>query len=63
MRLGACAGQGELLVKPVMEGQADLTIALFLELARKGDSGWRAWPPGPFVGRMEVTEPLSGSGL
>ena len=61
--LGECAGQGELLIKPVMEGQADLAVARFPDLARKGIWAGKGPQPGLFAGREWRLPPLSGQRL
>lgn len=60
--LGECAGQGELLIKPVMEGQADLAVARFPRPRKKGGFGLVKGLAARAIRRagMEVTEPLSG---
>jgi len=60
--LGDSAGQGELLVKPVLEGLADVAVARFPRPKKKGGFGLvkklAAW--GIRQAGMEVKEPLSG---
>lgn len=60
--LGGSAGQGELLLGPILEGEADLTIARFPRPKKKGGFGLvkrlAAW--GIRQAGMEAGEPLSG---
>lgn len=60
--LGDSASQGELLAKPILEGQADLTIARFPQAKKKGGFGLvkrlAAW--GIRRAGMEARAPLSG---
>ncbi|NSW84354.1 MAG: glycosyltransferase family 2 protein [Syntrophothermus sp.] len=60
--LGDSARQGQLLVKPILEGEADITIARFPPPKKKGGfglvKGLAAW--GLKRAGMEAREPLSG---
>lgn len=61
--LGKCASQADLLIKPVDDGRADLTIASFPPAQKKGGFGLVKGTASRVLrkmGQVEVNAPLSG---